>query len=352
MKRTIVIVSIQLLAFVTSGHFATAQEATVHKSPHKNLKRSCEICHVPTSFKDIRFDHGTTDFGLHGLHADIQCLACHNVEDFSKVEPTCATCHQDIHRGRMGVACGRCHTEEGWTFFDAERIHEGTNFPIQGKHLLIDCLSCHPGMPTADFRRVWTQCYDCHRLDYEGATNPDHRASGFSTLCQTCHEMTGWTPSFIPDHDIYFPIYSGTHNRKWDMCSDCHVVPGNFKVFECINCHEHRRTEMDSKHQGIPGYAYNSPACYQCHPTGKVEDFVEHDAAFFPVFSGTHANTWNSCQTCHPTPSNRKNFTCVSCHEHSRERMDDKHLGEVLDYVFDSAACYQCHPNGREEEER
>jgi hypothetical protein len=236
--------------------------------------------------------------------------------------------------------------------FDAERIHESTNFPIQGRHLLIDCLSCHPGMPTADFRRAWTSCYTCHQQDYETTTNPEHRTAGFSILCQTCHEMTGWTPAIMPDHDPFFPIYSGTHNRRWDTCSDCHVVTGNYKVFECIFCHDHRQTEMDSEHQGIPGYAYNSPACYQCHPTGEAGDFGEHDFAFFPIFSGAHNNKWDDCSICHPTPSNRREFRCVDCHDHDRATMDDKHLGEAADYRYSSDRCFECHPNGRVEEQR
>jgi hypothetical protein len=29
--------------------------------------------------------------------------------------------------------------------------------------------------------------------------------------------------------------------------------------------------------------------------------------------------------------------------------MDDKHLGKVQNYVYDSNACYDCHPNGTED---
>jgi hypothetical protein len=328
---------------------AGAQRATPHQSPHKVLKRPCDVCHVPTSFKHVRFDHGETGFRLGRRHMDVACLDCHNVEDFSKVDSYCATCHQDVHRSRLGSSCDRCHTDAGWTVFDAQGIHENTSFPIQGKHLLIDCLSCHPGMPASDFRRVWRRCYDCHRSDYESTVNPEHAAAGFSTLCQTCHEMTGWTPAIMPDHDAFFPIYSGSHNRRWDSCSNCHVVPNNYKVFECITCHEHNQPEMDSKHQGIPGYAYNSPACYQCHPTGEAGDFGEHDAAFFPIFSGSHRNTWNSCSVCHPAPGNRGVFSCIGCHDHDRGPMDDKHVGEVRDYVYSATSCYDCHPDGRSE---
>jgi hypothetical protein len=200
-------------------------------------------------------------------------------------------------------------------------------------------------MPTADFRRVWTRCYDCHGTDYEATTNPDHVASGFSSQCEICHEMTGWTPAIMPDHDPFFPIYSGTHNNKWDTCADCHVVPGNYRVFECINCHDHNQPEMDSEHQGIPGYVYSSPACYQCHPTGEADDFEDHDAVFFPIFSGAHVGRWNDCADCHNVPNNRNVFTCTQCHDHNQSTMDPKHQG-ISDYVYSSQTCYQCHPTG------
>jgi hypothetical protein len=49
------------------------------------------------------------------------------------------------------------------------------------------------------------------------------------------------------------------------------VSSGNYKVFECVLCHEHsNRTEVDSKHRGLAGYVYASTACYQCHRNGRA----------------------------------------------------------------------------------
>jgi hypothetical protein len=338
-------------ALIAASGAARGQKATVRESPHKKLKRSCEHCHVATSFRDIRFDHGETGYELSGPHSLVGCLDCHNVEDFSKVERFCGTCHQDIHRSRLGVDCERCHTTEGWAVFDAENIHENTNFPIQGRHLLLDCLACHPGMPATDFRRAWTGCYDCHRPEYENAQSPNHLTAGFPVTCEWCHEMTGWKPAGYPDHEVYFPIFSGTHNGQWNECTECHVVPGNFQIFECIECHAHNRPETDGEHSGIPGYEYSSPACYSCHPRGEAGEFGEHDNLFFPIYSGTHSGSWNDCSQCHPTSTQKSEFSCVDCHDHSRERMDAEHLGEVDDYRYNSAACFDCHPNGRAEDD-
>ena len=134
--------------------------------------------------------------------------------------------------------------------------------------LFRSCESCHAsgydGTPTA--------CYSCHQSDYQGTTDPNHAAAGFPTACQNCHSTSTWEGATF-DHDgQYFPIYSGKHDNKWSACSDCHTVPTSYSVFSCINCHEHRQSEMDSKHHDVAGYSYSSQACYQCHPDGRADD--------------------------------------------------------------------------------
>ncbi|HEY7471110.1 MAG TPA: hypothetical protein VIE68_02060, partial [Gemmatimonadota bacterium] len=62
------------------------------------------------------------------------------------------------------------------------------------------------------------------------------------------------------------------HDNEWDTCQTCHVSPGNFSVFSCLNCHEHNQAEMDDKHDEVGGYAYDSARCYDCHPDGRGDD--------------------------------------------------------------------------------
>ncbi|MEW5844132.1 MAG: hypothetical protein AB1775_12805, partial [Bacteroidota bacterium] len=84
------------------------------------------------------------------------------------------------------------------------------------------------------------------------------------------HTTTAWTPSTFNHDGQYFPIYSGKHNGKWTLCSDCHTNSTNFKVFTCINCHEHSdKTKVDGKHSGVSGYVYSATSCYTCHPAGS-----------------------------------------------------------------------------------
>jgi hypothetical protein len=87
----------------------------------------------------------------------------------------------------------------------------------------------------------------------------------FSHHCETCHTTTAWLPSTF-DHDLqFFRIYSGSHQGEWSSCSQCHPTLGNYADFTCISCHEHNQQDMDDEHQGVPGYVYSSPACYNCH---------------------------------------------------------------------------------------
>lgn len=326
------------------------QQTTTH--PHKVLALPCETCHVATSFKDIRFDHDTTDYPLQGRHQGVACLSCHNVENFGEVTESCVSCHQDVHQAKMGNDCVRCHSSDAWLIFDAEEIHAQTRFPLIGRHVLVDCQRCHPGMPEGDFALNTISCERCHQQQFLNAQSPNHVANGFSTDCESCHQMFGWRPAFLPDHDaLFFPIYSGTHNNTWDDCTSCHPEAGNQRVFSCITCHEHEQSRMHAEHNGITGYVFNSANCLQCHPTGKKGEFRDHDAQFFPIFSGTHNNRWDNCVACHTDPGNRNIFSCITCHEHEQVRMDPEHNG-ITGYVFDSANCLQCHPTGEKGEFR
>jgi len=89
--------------------------------------------------------------------------------------------------------------------------------------------------------------------------------------CEICHSFYSWKPAQFTEHDGIFPIFSGNHAGEWNECSDCHISPGNFQIFSCLNCHEHRKDRMDNEHREVNGYLYESNACYNCHPNGSAE---------------------------------------------------------------------------------
>ncbi len=236
-----------------------------------NFDHNCTICHTTTGWSPATFDHSNTTFPLTGAHTSLQCVACH-ANGYQNIPTDCYSCHQTAYNGvtdpnhvsdNFSYICTQCHTTTGWS--PATFNHNQTSFPLTGAHVSLQCLSCHAN----GFDNTPTDCFACHQSDFNGATNPNHQSAGFPTQCVMCHNTSAWSPSTFNHDAQYFPIYSGNHRGRWSTCSQCHTNPSDFSTFECILCHEHNRTDTDSHHQGVPGYQYNSQACYNCHPRGS-----------------------------------------------------------------------------------
>lgn len=230
----------------------------------------CESCHDENSWLGAEFDHNQTRFPLRNAHAGLDCESCH-ADGFAGTSTECFSCHRseflnaddpDHVSAGFPTTCETCHNDRDWG--NANFNHDTTGFALRDSHRGLDCASCH-----ADgFAGTPRDCFGCHADDYDRANNPDHRAAGFPTTCETCHEATLWTESFW-DHDALFPIYSGTHRGEWNDCADCHVSAATFTAFECIFCHEHNKNEMDDEHDDVRNYRYESQACFDCHPDGR-----------------------------------------------------------------------------------
>jgi len=320
----------------------------------------CGRCHTPHRWEifDTEEIHARTRFPLLERHVLVDCRNCHPrllEGDFATSASDCVDCHEENYLATatpphvslgMSTVCSECHEPVRWrpALFPS---HDAA-FPIfSGEHqgTWDRCGDCHPDPSTyAVF-----SCFACHprpETDEKHAGIPGYSYDSIS--CLGCHPSGSAEGGDVGNHDKnFFPIFSGTHASAWATCAECHIVAGDFSLFSCIDCHEHDRTSMDPRHQGIPGYGYDSLLCYGCHPTGEGGNFLEHDQLYFPIYSGKHAGKWDDCTTCHINPADWSDFSCIGCHEHRQSEMDDKH-SDVPDYVYDSQACYECHPNGEE----
>jgi len=145
-----------------------------------------------------------------------------------------------------------------------------------------------------------------------------------------------------PQHEMFFPIAAGAHSAT--DCNSCHGGFSSFKQFTCISCHDHAQTATDTSHAGVSGYKYDSKSCLGCHPSGMATALsrADHSSQFFPIDPGkSHGNA--QCSDCHTNASDKKQFTCLTCHEHAQDVLAPKHVG-VTDYKWDSQACLSCHP--------
>lgn len=240
-----------------------------HKSA--GFPTDCVSCHGTgaVSWQGATFNHST--FQLKGKHLTAACADCHINNKYAGTPRECVGCHLTDYNGTLNpnhkaagfpTDCVPCHGAEALTWQNAVFNHS-QYWPLQGAHVSLDCNKCH----SAGYN-LPRDCYGCHRGDYEAASNPNHRTAGFPTTCEICHfsTHTSWSQAVFTHK---FPITTGRHSGF--ACTDCHIS-SNYLTFSCINCHAHTKSEMDSAHNDVRGYTYNSQACYTCHPNGRAED--------------------------------------------------------------------------------
>ncbi len=316
-----------------------------HRSPHSEAqKKNCQRCHSEETWKRAaEFQgHEKTAFPLTGAHASTPCESCHRSKvqgKWQKLSTNCVSCHSrsylnaSIHReNNFDTNCIECHTTVAWTpsNFDHDRF-----WPLEGAHRRVRCSKCHINGRTKGTPR---DCFSCHEKDYRRAKSVDHQKLGFSKDCTQCHNTTAWVPANF-DHDRFWPL-EGAHRRV--RCSKCHIN-GRTKGTprDCFSCHE-----KDYRRAGHTKNAFPT-TCNICHSMNSWSgaSFARHDQ-YFPITYGKHRGF--ACSDCHKNRKNYKEFTCTGvCH--SRARTDREHR-EVRGYVYESRACYRCHPTGRGEE--
>ena len=239
----------------------------------------CVTCHTTAAWRPASFIHANTRFALVGAHIAVSCNSCHKNGVYTGTPMTCgdAACHLTAYNTTTNPAhlssgfpltCGTCHSMNGWK--PASFDHTTARFRLTGAHLAVSCNSCHKN---GVYTGTPMTCGDaaCHLTTYNNTTKPIHASSGFSPTCESCHTTTAWLPSTF-NHTPLFPISAGSRHSpgRWSVCADCHTVSTDYKVFSCIDCHQHSpQTKVDGQHVGRANYSYTSKACYSCHPQGR-----------------------------------------------------------------------------------
>ncbi|MEQ8219356.1 MAG: cytochrome c3 family protein [Arenibacter sp.] len=306
-----------------------------HEDPHDSqIPGQCTQCHTETAFETFegqsKFDHNQTQFTLKGRHNEIDCFSCHEqkneplqvFQDRSNVdENSCVKCHKDVHDGKFGKDCVKCHRETSFLslrsmdFFD----HSVTDYPLEGKHVEVDCKQCHKKRFTAPID--FAACTNCHSDYHKG----EFKENGVSPDCVQCHSLEkGFDYSLytLEEHQqTEFPL-EGAHTAT--PCFACHVSEKDKKwTFRnlgetCVDCHQ-------DIHQGyISEKYYPKDDCKACHANDAWTsvDF-DHNKTDWPL-TGKHKEV--DCRACHfkeidqnKGPSEQKfvglDNECLACHE-------------------------------------
>jgi hypothetical protein len=311
---------------------------------------SCANCHSTTQWAGVVFNHNTmTSFPLTGAHVARACADCHSDGVYVGKSTACVSCHQSTYdtatpphlaSGFPAAICATCHNTTQWAgaTFDHNTL---TTFPLTGAHATRACADCHGD---GVYVGKSTACLSCHNSAWTSAT-PSHTAAQFdASKCATCHNTTAWAPgSYNHTTNTTFPL-TGAHVQA--ACTSCHgdnVFKG--KSTACMDCH------MDKYNTATPSHAaahFPAANCATCHTTTQWAGATfAHDSSWFPIYSGTHLGRWSACSDCHQVATDFSSFTCLSCHPHDDKTTTDGHHSQVRNYSYDSAACYRCHPTGR-----
>ena len=177
-------------------HAADYQSTRDPNHVQAGFPTDCRTCHDTKAWSNARFAHA--GFPLKGQHASLACSACHKNGVYAGTPTDCASCHLSDYnnttdpnhqQAHFPLDCTICHGTSftGWS--GATFNHTWT---LQGRHAAAACSACHQN---GVYAGTSTACASCHINDYNGTTDPNHKALGYSLECQTCHgtSATGWS---------------------------------------------------------------------------------------------------------------------------------------------------------------
>ncbi len=318
--------------------------ADIHK---RQLGANCEQCHTVrgwgVSVKEIQ-QHNNR-FPLTGAHAAVDCDSCHKNaanSQFQTMSTECYSCHAADFKSTtspnhvtlgFSITCDQCHTTDNW--LNAKFDHNTVGFPLSGGHAVPPraCSDCHANN---NYNLTSTACYSCHQKDYQGTTNPNHVAGGFSTTCQQCHTTLAWQPATFDHSQVNFAL-TGAHTVPPRLCTDCHVNNNyNLTSTACVSCHLKDFQGATNPNHVAGGFAQT---CELCHSTSAWQPATfDHSKSAFPL-TGSHTVPPRACADCHINNNyNITNITCISCHQN-----DYNNAKSPVPHTGFPTTCEQCH---------
>lgn len=261
-----------------------------------------------------------------------ECSKCHVRFDRAAQDRLCVDCHKEVGqdlRAKTGMhgrlkpqACRSCHTDHRGADmkiaeFDRKAFdHRATDYPLLGKHVGVDCASCHrPGKRWAEAAQ---DCLSCHRKD-------DKHKGSLGNDCASCHTEQSWKDAKVDHNKTRFPL-TGKHVDT--KCESCHKSAVYTEApTACIGCHR-----KDDKHKARYG-----EKCESCHNANRWNQITfRHDVDTRFALRGKHREA--KCESCHTGHLYRDKIgsACIDCH-----RKDDTHKGSL------GTNCVACHTETR-----
>ena len=298
-----------------SCHQNTFQQTTAPNHVTTGFSTECEQCHTINTWLGAKFDHAgpPANFALTGMHATLDCTACHLGGKYKGTPATCVGCHlADFQKASnpnhvaLGIpqTCQECHNTGAWQ--PANFDHNTVGFPLTNGHANLRCDQCHAN---GNFNLTSTACALCHLKDYQSTTNPNHVTAAFPQQCEVCHNTTSWMTATFNHASTGWPL-TGAHTSL--QCSQCHTGSNAYRLTNtaCVACHLTDFQNTNNPSHISVGFPQQCDVCH--NTTSWTQAVFNHNNTSFPL---TGAHTSVPCASCHVN----NNYTtlstdCYGCH--------------------------------------
>ncbi len=252
----------------------------------------------------------------------MDCAACHKTAGWEI--PADSWNFDQLSETEVSEMTGAKTPAEGFYF-----NHYKTEFPLTGRHVTVDCRTCHP---TLVFPEAETDCISCHTDLHNQTVGSD---------CARCHNSDNWLVNNVTElhQNNGFPLL-GAHAAA--SCNQCHISETALRFErignDCINCHSADYAATTSPNHASAGF---STDCSECHHINSLEWFADqttHD--FFPLTKG---HDIADCTRCHTSGFQGTPNACIACHTTDyNQTVNPNHA--ALSFSTDCAACHTTDP--------
>ena len=304
----------------------------------------CQSCHDSFTWNSS-FLHEQTGFLLEGAHETTLCSDCHDQQNFDDTPETCNGCHQSDWEATVtpphqdaefDETCDDCHSVNAWT--PTTWNHDAdTEYPLIGSHIGPSCEACHTMAP---YSEQPSECVDCHQVNYEETTGPNHIALGIPTTCEVCHSTIDWENEGLNHELTQFPL-EGAHANL--LCETCHVDGYDLPI-TCEGCHLPDYTSTTNGPSPDHTQYGFSQDCLVCH--GQVSwkpSSFDHDPNVTGYeIQGAHLNLLpENCFACHETEQwTGLSADCFACHQ---SNFDNTSNPDHDENGYPQNICETCH---------
>jgi cytochrome b subunit of formate dehydrogenase len=284
-----------------------AQGAALAAAPAGLDNLACEACHNGKEKIEVKNAEGkahallaiTPDKYAKGVHAKMECVACHKEIVDAKAphqlgsapKPNCIQCHSDLWKATQEAGSANEHPRLGVVAQNIEAYKKSTHAKLDKE----------TGAP----RAVCDDCHNTHFFDVppagSAARKGEWRLEVPARCAEKCHPdaLDDWSGS------IHGQTILKKHDPKGAICIDCHtshsIEPTASKAFMlgivegCGSCHkENLGSYADSYHGQVNtlGYTYTAK-CYNCHGSHNILKVDDPNSKVSPK------HRLATCRQCH-----------------------------------------------------